>query len=284
MDTEKVHLTKEHETYLTTVYGKALDNRAENPILGDRFADEALQKIDFDFKKLKFPKGGEITLPIRAKHFDTWTREFLAAHPQASVLHLGCGLDSRVFRIDPPATVCWYDVDLPDVIELRSRLYPERHDYKLIAASVTEPGWLDAIPSDRPVVVVAEGLLQHISEADAFALLNRIAERFPSGQILFDVDSRLTARIMTFVIRVSALGSKQTNAGDQVSLSWGLNDPQEVIDRIPRLRLVSAISFLTLPELVDHMAAASTYQKVVGGMLGRAAWYRNAMQHMRFEF
>ena len=78
----------------------------------------------------------------------------------STVLHLGCGLDSRVFRIDPPATVRWYDVDLPDVIDLRRRLYPERHDYELIATSVTDLRWLDGIPADRPVLVVAEGLVQ----------------------------------------------------------------------------------------------------------------------------
>jgi O-methyltransferase involved in polyketide biosynthesis len=283
MESEKVHLTKEHETYLSTVYGKALDNRAENPILGDRFADEALQKINFNFKKLKLPSGGEITLPIRAKHFDTWSREFLATHPQATVLHLGCGLDSRVFRIDPPATVRWYDVDFPDVIELRRRLYPERHDYTMIPASVTEPGWLDTISSDQPVLVVGEGLLQHLSEKDAFDLLNRITEHFPSGQILFDIYSRLTVRLLNFAVRLSVLGQKPTDAGDRVDLSWGLNDPQEVIDKVPRLRLVSTICFLTMPELVDRMSS-SKFQKWVGGILTHTAWYRNAMQHMRFEF
>ncbi len=284
MDIDKVHLKKEHETYLMTVYGKALDNRAENPILGDRFADEALQKIDFDFKKLKLAGGGEITLPLRAKHFDTWARVFLAAHPQATVLHLGCGLDSRVFRIDPPATVRWYDVDFPDVIELRRRLYPERHDYTLIPASVTEAGWLEAIPADRPVLAVAEGLLQHLSEKDAFELLDRITEHFPSGQILFDIYSRLTARVISFAARLSVLGSKPADADTRVDLTWGLTDPHEVIAKIPRLRLVSTLSFLTMPELVDRMSASSKYQKWVGGMLGRAAWYRNSMQHMRFEF
>ena len=64
METEKVHLTKEKEMYLITLYGKALDNRAENPILGDEFADEVVRHIDFDFEKLKVPKGAEITLPM----------------------------------------------------------------------------------------------------------------------------------------------------------------------------------------------------------------------------
>ena len=89
METEKVHLTKEKETYLVTLYGKALDNRAENPILGDKFADDVVCHIYFDFEKLKVPKGAEITLPMRAKHLDQWTREFLAARKAHVVPALG---------------------------------------------------------------------------------------------------------------------------------------------------------------------------------------------------
>jgi O-methyltransferase involved in polyketide biosynthesis len=190
MEPGKVRLTKEKETYLITLYGKALDSRTENPILGDTFADAVVRKIDFDFEKLKSPKGAEVSLPVRAKHFDQWTREFLAAHPASTVLNLGCGLDSRVFRIDPPPGVRWYDVDLPDVIDLRKQLYPECHDCVLISSSVTDPGWLDGIPADRPVIVVAEGLLQYLSEHEVIALFSRITGKFPGGQIIFDAYSR----------------------------------------------------------------------------------------------
>src|SRR5262245_37426911 len=121
MKTEAVHLTREKETLLPTLYGKALDSRTQHPILGDTFADEVVQRLDYDFEKLKLPRGAGISLPVRAKHLDGWTREFLAANPSQTVLHLGCGLDSRVLRIDPAATVRWYDVDHPEVIELRRR-------------------------------------------------------------------------------------------------------------------------------------------------------------------
>ena len=171
VDGEKVRLTKEQETYLATLYGKALDSHAEHPILGDTFADAVVRRIDFDFAKLHLPSGGAITLPMRAKHLDAWAREFLAAHPESTVLHLGCGLDSRVFRLDAPATVRWYDVDLPDVIALRRRLYPARHDTELIAASVTALPWLDGIAGDRggrPVLVVAEGLVMYLAEPDGW--------------------------------------------------------------------------------------------------------------------
>ena len=190
METEKIHLTKDKETYLITLYGKALDNRPENPILSDKFADEVVRRIDFDFEKLKSPKGASISLPIRAKHLDNWTREFLATNPESTVLNLGCGLDSRVFRVDPPASIRWYDVDFPDVIELRKRLYPERHNYIMIGSSVTEPGWLDEIPVDRPVLVVAEGLVMYLSEKEVIALFSKITEKFPSGQFIFDAYSR----------------------------------------------------------------------------------------------
>ena len=81
MEAEKVHITKEMETYLSTLYARALDYRAENPILGDKISDDIVRRIDFDLSKMGLPKGSEVTLPIRAKLFDQWTREFLAANP-----------------------------------------------------------------------------------------------------------------------------------------------------------------------------------------------------------
>src|SRR5919199_224056 len=79
MEAKKIRLTKEKETYLATLYGKALDAAVENPILDDRFAADAVARIDYDFRELKLPNGGEITLPLPAWHFDQWTRAFLAA-------------------------------------------------------------------------------------------------------------------------------------------------------------------------------------------------------------
>lgn len=283
MQTEKVRLTKERETYLPTLYGKALDSRAENPILGDTFADEVVRRIDFDFKKLNLPQGGAITLPMRAKHLDSWAREFLTAHPQSTVLHLGCGLDSRVFRIDPPATVRWYDVDFPDVIELRRRLYPERHDYEMIASSVTDLHWLDGIAGDRPVLVVAEGLVEYLPKQDAVALFNRNTEQFPSGQFIFDAYSRLTVGLINLMVKLTTLRSKPTAAGTSVFLPWGIDDPQDLEREVPRLRLVTATPFLTIPELVKLLSRGRV-NAILYRVMERFAWYRKSMQHFRYEF
>jgi O-methyltransferase involved in polyketide biosynthesis len=280
--TEKVRLTKERETYLPTLYGKALDSRVENPILGDTFADEVVGKIDFDFEKLHLAEGGAVTLPMRAKHLDGWTREFLAAHPEATVLNLGCGLDSRVYRIDPPSTVRWYDVDLPDVIALRKQLYPERHDSQMVASSVTDLHWLDSIAGDRPVIVVAEGLVQYLSKEEAAELFNRISEQFPIGQVIFDAYNHFTSGMINLMVKVTSLRSKPTAAGTTVHLTWGYDD-LNFEREIPRLKLVTATPFLTLPELMARLSTSKA-QAMIGRMLASFGWYQRSMQHFRYEF
>jgi O-methyltransferase involved in polyketide biosynthesis len=274
MESEKVHIMKEKETYLPTVYGKALDNRSDNPILGDKYADEAIRKIDFDFDMI-YVKGSEISVPVRAKHLDGWTREFLLANHDSIVLHLGCGLDSRVFRIDPPATVRWYDVDFTDVIAIRRKIYPDRHDYQLIGSDVTGPHWLDRIAGDRPVLVIAEGLMNYLSEQEVVDLFSRVTEKFPSGDIIFDASSSLMNRGLNFVLARKKAG---------FSLRWGLDDPHMLEKQVPRLRLIDAVPFLTMPELTERLSAWSLYQRIVNGILGHFGFYQRMLRHCRYRF
>ncbi len=274
MEAEKVRLTKEKETYLATLYGKAMDAAVENPILGDRIAADAVARIDYDFKALKLPSGGEITLPMRAWHFDQWTRAFLAANPESTVLHLGCGLDTRVYRIDPGPKVRWFDVDFPDVISLRERLYPERDGYRRIGSSVTDLAWLDAIPGDTPVLVVAEGLLMYLHEKDGTALFRRITEQFPSGQIAFDGYSGAMVRLVSRFATVR---------GAKVKLVWGVDDPHDLEKQIPKLHLVEDVAFLTMPALVGRLSR-SWFSGAIYRVMGRLSFYRNLIRHLRYEF
>ncbi len=274
MATQKIRLAKEKETYLATLYGKAMDAAVEHPILGDRFAAEAVARIDFDFKELKLPNGGEITLPMRAWHFDQWTRAFLAANPISTVLHLGCGLDTRVQRINPGPQVRWYDIDYPDVLALREQLYPDRVGYHLIGSSVTDLTWLDAIPGDTPVLVIAEGLVMYLPEKDGTALFRRITEQFPSGQIAFDGYSGSMVRLVSRLATVR---------GAKVELVWGVDDPHDLEKQVPQLHLVENVSFLTMPELVDQLSERRG-PGAIYRIMGRLPFYRNLIRHLRYEF
>lgn len=238
MATEKVAFTQARETLLATLYGRALDSRSKNPVLGDHAAAEAVERIDYDFRKPRMTAMSAAGVAMRARLLDVWTREFLADHRQAVVLHLACGLDTRVFRVDPGPGVRWFDVDYPDVIELRRRLLPDRDEYRTIGTSVTDDGWLDQVPADRPAIVVAEGLTMYLTKAEGRQLITRLTDHFPGGQLVFDVYGTRGIRIQKWVPAV-----KQSGA----TLHWGVDDPHELEAWHEGLTCMTAIDSFDVP-------------------------------------
>jgi O-methyltransferase involved in polyketide biosynthesis len=218
---------------LATLYAKALDAQRQQPILGDVWAAEAVKRIDYDWAKTTITDRMSPSVTTRSLHFDVWARQFLARHDRAVVLHLGSGLDSRVYRLDPGPGVEWYDVDYPSIMELREQVYPPRPHYHRIAASVTDPGWLAEIPGDRPVLALGEGLTMYLTESDGIALLRRIVDHFPSGELQFDAFNRMGIRSQWVNGVVRRSGS---------TLHWGINSPAEIVAAVPGVRLLAWVS------------------------------------------
>ena len=162
-DKVSIDLSGPAQTMLTTLYCKALDADWDQPILGDEFAKDAVARIDYNWGELKVTDRWTPLVTVRTAQFDIWAAQFLAAHEQATVIHLGCGLDSRVFRLDPRPGVEWYDVDYPAVISLREKVFPTRPGYHLVATAATDPSWLDQIPADRPTLLLAEGISMYLT-------------------------------------------------------------------------------------------------------------------------
>ena len=229
---EKVDLTGARETLLMTLYGKALESRLPNSLLQDRFADEAVKKIDYDFSKLKVDGNLGLGFAIRAVTLDAQVEDFLARNPDAIVLHLGCGLDTRIFRVDPPRGVDWFDVDYPDVIDLRRRLYPPRERYHLIGSSVTEPEWLAEVPRNRPAMVVAEGLTPYLPADEGPQLLARLVSHLAGGELMFDAYSNFGLKLMRLSPAIKVTGAE---------VSWAIEDPRELERAVPKLRFIGEI-------------------------------------------
>jgi len=227
MDTplHKISLTKEKETLLITLYAKAFDNRSKHPILHDTKADEIAAQIEYDFAKLDDFDHGNVTV-LRAKQLDEWLRAFLKANSEGVILHLGCGLDTRITRIDPSPDVSWFDVDYPEVIALRQQFYANHDGYTMIGASVTDAQWLAAIPTTRPVMIIAEGLLEYLTEEEVQTLLTRFTDVFPRGQIAFDVINSFAQRAGKAELR------KKTGAEH----TWAIDTPDAIEQLNPKLK------------------------------------------------
>jgi O-methyltransferase involved in polyketide biosynthesis len=171
---------------LITLYAKALGFRSKKSILHDERADEIVQKIAYDFTKLK-SFGNQAVIPLRAKQYDEWVRTFLRTHQNAVVLNLRCGLDTRSSRIKPSGSVSWYDVDFPDVIAVRKKFYEDQKNYSMLGYSLTPTDWLSLLPKGRPTLIIAEGVLEYMAAEDVKALLGSLVDHFRHGQIAFDV-------------------------------------------------------------------------------------------------
>jgi O-methyltransferase involved in polyketide biosynthesis len=226
----RVDLSGAPQTMLATLYAKALDADLERSILDDRHAKEVVERIDYDWSKTAITPRLSPSVTTRSAHFDKWVRQFLTVHPQSTVLHLGSGLDTRYFRVEPGPSVEWYEIDYPDVAELRRQLLPTPEHYHVVAASVTDPAWLRDIPADRPTLALGEGLTMYLTEQDGAALLRRIVEQFPSGELQFDAFSRFGIKSQwtnTVVRRSGAM------------LYWGIDGPDDILEAVPGVRLLA---------------------------------------------
>lgn len=268
---EPIRLTGAQETLLATLYAKALDNQSPHPVLGDTTAEGLMRRIDYDFQKMKFIRRDRRTVTFRAKKLDDWTLRFLNRNPQATVLHLACGLDSRAFRINLPADVRWIDVDQADVIELRRKLFPEKKNYWMIATSVTEGEWLEHVPADRPTLVIAEGLTPYLQEADGLVMLRRLAERFTDGEMMFDAVLPWTLHIAKYSRLIRTTGA---------TFGWAVGDPRSLERLVPGLQLIEEWSLLDSPYRVN----VRTVDRCVAALMRsiKALRYAHRLLHYRF--
>ena len=139
--------TPMQESLFLTLCGRALDDRSPDPILADTMAEEIVRKLGYDCGKFHLSASPIINIALRAKKLDEVALEFVTHHPNAVALDLGAGLDTRMFRIAPPPTVDWYDIDFPEVITARRQLIPDCVNAHGVGTDLTDPNWLDAIPA-----------------------------------------------------------------------------------------------------------------------------------------
>jgi O-methyltransferase involved in polyketide biosynthesis len=270
-DRVRVELRGAAQTMLTALYLKALDADFARPVLGDRYAKQAVGRIDYDWQQLGIGGKWAPLFTVRSAQYDIWAGQFLAVHPHATVVHLGCGLDSRVFRLDPGPGVEWYDVDYPAVIALREKIFPTRPRYHLIATSATEPSWLNRIPADRPVLLLAEGISMYLTEHDGVALLRHVVERFASGELQMDFYNWLAIKSQKTHTIVRRSGS---------TLYWAVNSPADIVDQVPGVRFLTAVTFFD----ASTFSRASAAFRLAKHLVRAVPPLRRTLQYHRYAF
>jgi O-methyltransferase involved in polyketide biosynthesis len=261
------------DSLFLTLCCRALDNRSPHPILADATADEVVRTLDYDYGRFHANTNLILNVALRAKKLDEVVSGFVARHPDAVGLDLGAGLDSRMARLAQPSTVDWYDVDFPAVIDARARVLPSRANAHDVGADLTNADWLDAVPTGRPAVVVADGLMAFLTRDEFVSLLNRLIGHLPGGEIAFNSYTR-------FAIRAAKRSRGTQSVGDLVKFP-GLDDPREPERWNPKLKLVREILLSREPEVAQFPTALRTYYRLSAHS---TSWSRKGTVLLHYRF
>lgn len=253
-------------TLAIPLYAKALDFRSRRSILHDRTADAIVRSLDFDFERVRSRGTGRLIV-IRSRLIDDWVRAELARNPGTIVVNLGCGLDARITRVDPPRTVRWFDLDFPEVIAVRRRYYSDRPGYTMVPGSITESGWSDRIPTDGPVLATAEGVFEYLTREEVAGVLRTFTGRFARGALVFDV-------MNSFAL---TMGNSRLPARTGATLRWAVDDLAELDALDPRCHPTA----LARPMASDLLPFGARVAFALSGLSRRA---RDAVRIVRLDF
>ena len=214
----RVRLGAVQETLFIPLAARARETQRKHPLLRDPKAVEMVQSIDYDTAKYGPGAGGAVTV-LRTAIIDFWVRSFLAAHPAATVVELGTGLNTRFERVDN-GQVHWFDLDLPDTIELRRAFFADTGRRRMIAASALDEDWLPDVARSRgPYFFGADGVLVYLPEDQVMAMLARLAERFPGALLVLDTYPKRT------LDQQHRLAAKK---GIDARWAWSCDDPRSL--------------------------------------------------------
>jgi O-methyltransferase involved in polyketide biosynthesis len=230
-----VELGGVQKTLLLPLWGRAVESLKKRPVLVDTTAVEIIRSIEFDFSTIAANMSPitQLAWIARSLHIDRTIRRFLETHAHATVVNIGCGLDTTFERVDN-GSLRWLDLDLPDVIELRRRFLPDRERRRNLACSFLEEAWLGELEEADAIIFVAGGVFYYFEETQIRDFLTRLAGLVARGEIIFDVASPLGVRVSN---------KKVIEAGgmdEQSVLKWGIEDPRAMQQWDSRIQLTEA--------------------------------------------
>lgn len=183
-----------NKTLYIPLYGKAYVSE-KGLFLKDEMAQKIWEKEGFSLQGKAKSKWLAYFMGIRSAVFDQWLCDKMKEMPDAVIIHIGCGLDSRVIRVKNNGTDKWYDVDFPEVISERKRYFNESDNYFMLSADVRNAHWLRSIPESKYAIVVMEGVSMYLTAEETGKLAEGLCARFGEISLLADCYTCLAARL-----------------------------------------------------------------------------------------
>ena len=207
---EKITIEKNsvQETLVIPLYARVQCTKFFPELYSDPESERALQRLDYEFPPSEdgfAVKFGALEAAMRQSDIAVEVRDYLAEHPKAAVVNLGCGLDPMARSLDN-GTCRIYNLDHPDVIALRDQIFPAGEREENIACDLNDTVWFDRIDASQGVVFFACGVFYYFTKEEVQHLFCAMNERFPGERLVCDTCGKLALRVMLKGIVKGAAG------------------------------------------------------------------------------
>lgn len=223
---EKITLSGVPETMLQTVYARARESRGRG-VIRDAKAEELVEKLDYDFSLAEKDTAMRSGVIARTIVLDRLTTAYLAGHPGAVVVNIACGLDTRCYRMTGYRH--WYNLDLPETMAVREKLLPESGAVTQIAMSAMDDWGSRIEETDAPVLIIIEGLIMYLTEADVQRIFAVIAGRFDAATVLVETMNPMVVKRF----------KEKSIEGSNAKFTWGVKDGRALAALLPDFRFVA---------------------------------------------
>ena len=214
------------ETMLLTFYARAQYSRSPKHAFYDAKAVELAERLDYDFSKASRDVAMGSGTIARTIVFDELVQTFLQKHPDATVVNIACGLDTRVYRMDT-GKCTWYNLDLPETIRVRDQIFQEQGRISTVGKSVLDPTWHEDITQRGTMLFVIEGLSMYLQPEEVAQMLRIIHDNFDNAYVMMETTSPFWVRKQSIEKSVQGTGAIFT---------WGVNRFSEMQDLAQRER------------------------------------------------
>ena len=220
------------ETALIPLAIKASETARPNARIKDEKAREIIDTLGVDVSKYD-PFLSHEGVVARTILYREQLKKLLKEYPDAVCINLGCGFDDKFSQVDN-GRLKWFDVDLPDQIAVRRKVYEDRERCVMLEGDALSGDWTKSLPASDMYLIVMEGVLEYFSKEQVRICLGMLCDSFPHGYLLAELHSPFMAKNSKHHDAV-----KNTNA----TFGWGTKSGMEYLDLEPRMKLVSETSY-----------------------------------------
>ena len=197
----KIEKNTVQETLIIPLYARKRCSELYPSLYRDETALRLIDEIDYDFSALEKKsqsltrRFGFLEVAMRQNDLAFEVRDYLKAHSGAAVVNLGCGLDSTG-RVCDNGQCKIYNLDFPDVIQIRDHLLPAGEREENIPCDLNDPSWFGQIDASGGAVFFASGVFYYFLNEQVRALVQGMAGAFPGGRLVFDAANEKSLKLL----------------------------------------------------------------------------------------